>query len=193
MFLFYIQLDSMTLRGKIVKNEIFGKCLDVGCNSHFLHKEIDNKDMIGLDVVIDQFKERTIKGDAQEVPVKTNIFDCVIAGELIEHLENPALFVKECHRILKRGGKFIITTPNRKSWWNRLIKSYHIKYHKFLFTKNELKDILKKNGFRINKFLFIPFDKYTSVYGKFFEIRRIIHYIMPEALREDMVVVAINQ
>ena len=180
----------MTLRGKIIKNEIFGRCLDVGCNSHFLHKEIDNENMVGLDVVLTQFKERVIKGNAQQIPLKSRTFDCIVAGELIEHLDNPDLFLKECHRILRKNGKLIITTPNRESWWNRLVKSYYIKYHKILFTKNELKKVLKKNGLKVDKFLYIPFDKYTSVYGRFFAIRRLMHYLVPEDLREDMVVVA---
>lgn len=39
-------------------------------------------------------------------------FDCVVAVEVLEHIEEDALFVSHVHRILKPGGKFLMTTPN---------------------------------------------------------------------------------
>jgi ubiquinone/menaquinone biosynthesis C-methylase UbiE len=45
-------------------------------------------------------------------PFKDNAFDVVIASELLEHLNDPAGFFSECHRILKEGGTLVLTTPN---------------------------------------------------------------------------------
>lgn len=39
-------------------------------------------------------------------------FDTIVAGEIIEHLENPGQFLQTLRRHLKRGGRLIITTPN---------------------------------------------------------------------------------
>ncbi len=39
-------------------------------------------------------------------------FDCVISFQVIEHIEQDAEFVREVHRVLRPGGKFIVTTPN---------------------------------------------------------------------------------
>lgn len=39
-------------------------------------------------------------------------FDCVVAVEVLEHVEEDAEFVKNVHRILKPGGVFFMTTPN---------------------------------------------------------------------------------
>ena len=41
-----------------------------------------------------------------------NTFDYVVSFQVIEHIEDDHLFVKEIHRVLKPGGKVIITTPN---------------------------------------------------------------------------------
>jgi SAM-dependent methyltransferase len=39
-------------------------------------------------------------------------FGNIIASEIIEHLENPRHFARECHRLLIPGGRMILTTPN---------------------------------------------------------------------------------
>ena len=44
-----------------------------------------------------------------------NSFNCVVAVEVLEHVEEDFKFVKEVHRVLKPGGSFIMTTPNGDS------------------------------------------------------------------------------
>lgn len=42
-------------------------------------------------------------------------FDFITSIEVIEHLENPRHFLRECNRLLKMKGKLLITTPNIES------------------------------------------------------------------------------
>lgn len=39
-------------------------------------------------------------------------FDTIMALEIIEHLENPRHFARECFKLLKSGGKVFLSTPN---------------------------------------------------------------------------------
>ena len=39
-------------------------------------------------------------------------FHCVVAVEVLEHVAEDAAFVRHVHRVLKRGGAFLMTTPN---------------------------------------------------------------------------------
>lgn len=39
-------------------------------------------------------------------------FDVIVASEIIEHLENPRHFMRQCHRLLKPGGRLVLSTPN---------------------------------------------------------------------------------
>ncbi len=39
--------------------------------------------------------------------------DCVISFQVIEHIKRDGEFVREVHRVLKKGGMFIVSTPNR--------------------------------------------------------------------------------
>ena len=46
--------------------------------------------------------------------IPDNQFDFVVSFQVIEHIKKDREFVKEIHRVLKKGGKFIVTTPNKK-------------------------------------------------------------------------------
>ncbi len=42
-------------------------------------------------------------------------FDCITACEIIEHLENPRHFMRQCRRLLTPSGNLLLTTPNPNS------------------------------------------------------------------------------
>lgn len=46
--------------------------------------------------------------------LRDNTYDCIITFQVIEHIQDDRLFLKEIHRVLKPGGVALITTPNRK-------------------------------------------------------------------------------
>ena len=54
-----------------------------------------------------------------------NMYDFVVSFQVIEHIENDALYLKEIHRVLKPGGTALITTPNRKMSLSR--NPWHIR------------------------------------------------------------------
>ncbi|MGO9453871.1 MAG: class I SAM-dependent methyltransferase [Candidatus Binataceae bacterium] len=54
-----------------------------------------------------------ICADANDpLPFRTSRFDYLLCREGIEHLEDQMGFLRECARVLKPGGKLILTTPN---------------------------------------------------------------------------------
>lgn len=63
-----------------------------------------------------EFAERILKTD--------NKFDAIVAIEIIEHLENPFRFVRECAKLLKPDGLLFLTTPNVEAVHSRLIFLY---------------------------------------------------------------------
>jgi len=65
-----------------------------------------------------------------------NHFDFVVSFQVIEHIKNDVQYVKEIHRVLKKGGKFIVTTPNKKMSLTR--NPWHIRE----YLIDELKDLL---------------------------------------------------
>ncbi len=61
-----------------------------------------------------------ILGDAnQPLPFPDGSFDALVTIEGIEHLENPAFYVRECARVVKPGGWVFLSTPNVDSFRSR--------------------------------------------------------------------------
>lgn len=95
-----------------------GRLLDVPCGAAEQSRALQR---LGFDVVsIDLFPKnsgsdalRIVRADAsQSFPLRPATFDYVLSREGIEHLENQAGFVRECARVLRPGGKLVVTTPN---------------------------------------------------------------------------------
>jgi 2-polyprenyl-3-methyl-5-hydroxy-6-metoxy-1,4-benzoquinol methylase len=69
----------------------------------------------------------------QPVACPANSFDLVTSLGLIEYLENPYAFAREIHRVLRPGGRAILTTPNNESW--RALVSLVVRGHFVAFPR----------------------------------------------------------
>ncbi len=49
------------------------------------------------------------------------IFDCIIALEIIEHLENPFFFLRNIRECLNKNGHVILSTPNVENFYSRTL------------------------------------------------------------------------
>ena len=74
------------------------------------------------------------------------VFDVIIAGDVIEHVSNQGLFLTNIKNHLGADGKLIITTPNAK-WPTVFLKPNptHVLWH----DKYTLNILLERAGFRI--------------------------------------------
>jgi len=66
---------------------------------------------------------------------ESNSFDTIVSFQVIEHIKDDRKFLKEIWRVLKPGGKAIITTPNKKKSLTR--NPWHIRE----YTASELKTL----------------------------------------------------
>ena len=71
--------------------------------------------------------------------IENESFDTLISFQVIEHIKNDKLFIKEIHRILKPGGKALISTPNISMTLTR--NPWHVRE----YTSQQLFDLVSKN------------------------------------------------
>lgn len=65
---------------------------------------------------------------AEKLPHK---FQTIIASEIIEHLENPRHFARECFMLLEPGGRLILSTPNIENAGSKLSFLQHGRFFWF--------------------------------------------------------------
>lgn len=139
-----------------------GKILDVGISAN-PNPYLEN--VIGLDIVLPQQKPSNYLDmvrcnlNKESIPFEDGTFDAVVAGDVIEHLENPSHFLRECNRVLRSDGRLVISTPQANDWWTTmhnwffrgLIRDPDQGEHLQNWTILDMIRLLKKNGFAIEK------------------------------------------
>lgn len=75
-----------------------------------------------------------------------NEFAAIGMFDVLEHIEDDALALKNVHKTLKDKGKILLTVPSHMWLWNR---ADAIAGHKRRYTRRGLIKLLKANGFEI--------------------------------------------
>lgn len=108
------------------------KLLDIGCYDGYIGSLLKKKlgtlcEIYGIDVAKNSVKLARKRGIHAKVcnvtgriEFKSNTFDYIFAGEIIEHLQDTDFFMREVKRVLKPDGTLILTTPNFLSLGRRI-------------------------------------------------------------------------
>jgi SAM-dependent methyltransferase len=133
-------------------------------NEAWLHAHLDRtaKELVGLDVDAEGV------ADARERGYEAYVADCcdpadlrrldlapadlVLAGEVIEHLDDPGGFLDGLHALVAPGGRLVVTTPNATGWLNPLaaLVGYEINHpdHVATYTWRTLSNQMARHGWR---------------------------------------------
>lgn len=90
-------------------------------------------------------------GEAEDIPFPNNVFDFVVAAFLIVHLKDPSKFFDEAYRVLKHGGKLIVTNINQKDPPEIKTKSGIIKIESYYHRPDAVVEKLTDLAFGIEK------------------------------------------
>jgi len=149
--------------------------LDVGCYPMHVFEEM-RKRGYKVEGIASEFEKvegiKSLNIEKNKWPFASNSFDLVLMTEIVEHLVgNPMVYLKEAKRVLKRGGKILVTTPNVIRLQNlvMLLMEKNIYFpmgqlrqniyfrHNREYAKKELESILREAGFETEAGFFIGY------------------------------------
>jgi len=114
--------------------------LDVGCGNN------KAQGAIGVDIYLDTQADVICNLRSYAYPFKNDIFDLIICKQIIEHIPDTDMFLKELHRIARNNAKVIIETPHFSSYM-----AYGDYQHCHAFSVCFLDKLAGRIGFKILK------------------------------------------
>ena len=142
---FYLSPAGLTLlRGlePLVRDYCRGRVLDAGAGRgayrDLLLRHADT--YVGMD--IGGSSATTVVGDAQRLPFVDASFDTVFCSQVLEHVPEPWLALAEFRRVLRPGGKLILSVPHI-SWLHNEPHDY------YRYTRHGLSFLLGRSGFTV--------------------------------------------
>lgn len=135
---------------KAVPEESF--VLEIGCNSGGLLNMLQREKQCyvkGIDISA-PLVQRALKkginaviGEAENLPFQDESFEVVIMTEIMEHLYDPKLALKEASRVLKKGGYFIGSVPHPDSHNSKKATLEEHHWHCHIFDNGSLEELFR--------------------------------------------------
>lgn len=139
------------------------KILDIGCGKGALICNLFNQgfnNISGVDKFIHEpvghgFNVNVLKKELSELP--SDHYDLLMMHHVLEHVDQQIDELKECYRLLKKGGKLLICIPVIGAAWG-IYKENWVQLdaprHFILHTLKSIHILANKTGFKISKTVF---------------------------------------
>jgi ubiquinone/menaquinone biosynthesis C-methylase UbiE len=195
-------LENERLFLSLIQERPQAKLLDIGCANAEFSLKISQalKTGVCFGIELEQQKAKAAKAQGVEVIVsdanepfafRNDSFDAITANQIIEHLYDADNFFKELHRVLKKGGEALISSPNLCSWHNlffmllgmqppgmhlvgmqagNFLKGLKTQGHIRLFSLSAIREIAKLYGFTIEKTIASGYYPFCGFLARFFSM-----------------------
>jgi SAM-dependent methyltransferase len=93
---------------------LHGRLLDVGCGTKPYQSLFAVDAYVGMDIDSESSRKRGMADyyyDGKTFPFADASFDSILCNQVLEHVFNPDEFLREIVRVLKQGGKLLLTVP----------------------------------------------------------------------------------
>ncbi|MEM0481826.1 MAG: class I SAM-dependent methyltransferase [Nitrososphaerota archaeon] len=123
------------------------RVLEVGCGLRLYEGYCRSLEYVGVDV--DASVSPNILADAVRLPFRDSCFEGIIMLDSLEHVADAEAALRECARVLKDGGRLLITTPNTRGFG--LYDSFADRTHIHHFNWSSIEGMLRRNGLRVER------------------------------------------
>lgn len=158
-----------------------GKLLDFGCGRKPYQNLFSVDEYIGVDMETTGHDHTSSKADmyydGKSLPFNDNMFDTIFSSEVLEHVFNPDEILPEVNRVLKPGGKILLTVP---FCWNE----HEVPYDYARYSSFGISHLLQKHGFRViyakktGNFARVNFQLWTLYFFELFKKYKRTGYIL---------------
>ncbi len=171
---------SVSRRRDILTAWARGDCLDVGAGTGAVSRGLmQNHRVVATDIspnMVAQIKQNlgieARQADAEQLPFPDGSFDTVVASECIYYLDHPERFIAEANRVLRPGGRLLISSANHyvARFYDRLravlrafgFSSMYFDDRARIFSTSEgLRKLLSQGNFKVQeekKILVLPME-----------------------------------
>jgi len=159
------------------------RILDVGCgagrlgaslkarqSAHVTGVELNPRAAANAAKLLDDVRIANLETDV--VDFSDGQFDCVICADILEHLRQPDVVLKQIRRWLSPSGVLIVSVPNVRNhtvihsllagnWTYEsagLLDADHVRF----FTRRELEKLLFRAGFVVDELRMVPGEGYSE-------------------------------
>lgn len=148
--------DLITKLVSSLKSDSSFRILDAGCGTGQMTKQLE---AIGEAIGLDSAKEaigyarsrgvqRLVRGSITAPPFGDASFDCVLALDVIEHVDDDMGILTSLFKVIKPGGHLIITVPAFDALWS---EHDEINHHKRRYRSPQLKHLIEEAGFTVDR------------------------------------------
>ncbi len=142
---FFLARRGLLHHLRILAPRLGGRVLDVGCGRKPYRKLFNSTEYVGLEIDTPANRDKAVADffyDGKSFPFPDASFDGVFASQVLEHVFNPDEFLIEVRRILKPGGRLLLTVP---FCWDEHEQPWdYARYSSF-----GLRHLAEKSGFKV--------------------------------------------
>jgi SAM-dependent methyltransferase len=126
--------------------QLKGRLMDFGCGRKPYENLFSVDEYIGVDIQTtghDHTLSRVdVYYDGKHIPMPDGSFDAVFSSEVLEHIFNPDEILPELNRVLKHGGKILLSVP---FCWNE----HEVPFDYARYSSYGISHLLTSHGFKV--------------------------------------------
>lgn len=111
-------------------------------------KDVKNRGITNITLLVHNAENK--------LPFKSSLFNVIMFFAVLEHLVNRDKAITEVYRVLKPGGKLLLSVPNSNTTWKNIQKKAGLPYfadsdHKLEYQRDEIISFLTAHHFKVKR------------------------------------------
>ncbi len=143
------------------------RIVDIGCGTGMLMEDLRAwGDVVGLDFspialayCCQRGLENLVRANVERIPLGSSCADFVTALDLVEHVPDDRALMSEMYRILRPGGRALMTVPAHPKLWSAHDVALH---HKRRYEWGNFRDLVMGAGFELERYSYMMMTIYPA-------------------------------